>query len=106
MVRRRITDNCIAKRLYEWSTPYLQVIGYVVLLGTMVTGLWIGFTFIKAAQAATGDIEALKRFQEETVVTLAVQKSTDENIKSQLNRMESIQGKIFERINQIADRRH
>jgi F0F1-type ATP synthase membrane subunit c/vacuolar-type H+-ATPase subunit K len=106
MVRRRVTDNCIAKRLYEKMTPYIQLGGYLVLLGSIFTGLWIGFNFIKAAQAASADVEALKQFKEETIITLAVQKTTDENIKSQLNRMENIQGKIFERINQIADRRH
>jgi F0F1-type ATP synthase membrane subunit c/vacuolar-type H+-ATPase subunit K len=80
MVRRRVTDNCIAKRLYEKMTPYIQLGGYLILLGSIFTGLWIGFNFIKAAQAATADIEALKQFQEETIVTLAVQKTTDENI--------------------------
>lgn len=106
MIHRRVTDNCLAKRLYDKMTPYLQIAGYVVLLGTIVTGLWIGFTFIRQAQAASSDVEALKQFKEETVITLAVQKTTDENIKSQLNRMEMVQGKIFDRINQIADRGH
>ena len=104
MIHRRITDRCMAKRLYERVTPYIQLGGFLALVGSILTGLWMGFCFIAAANANTSAIATLQQFQETTVVKLAVQEETDKNIKNQLNRIEAIQGKVFERINQIADR--
>lgn len=104
MIQRRITDRCLAKRLYERFTPYIQLGGFLAVLGSVLAGMWVGFCFIASANANTQAIATLQQFQETTVVTLAVQKATDDNIKNQLNRIESIQGKIFERINQVADR--
>lgn len=48
---RRITDKCIAKRLWEAGTPYLQVAGYFPVLGGIATAVYILCGFVKDTEA-------------------------------------------------------
>ena len=49
--QRRKTDQCIAKRLWEIGTPYIQSGGFVTILGGLATIAWMTFTFINNTEA-------------------------------------------------------
>lgn len=60
MPKRRKLDNCVFKKFYDFCTPYLQVGGYLIMLGTLVAALFMGFSFLQKtneANAAVLDIQ-------------------------------------------------
>jgi len=94
----------ILKFWHQWSWA-VSACGFFVILGTLGTGLYIGACFIETANASAAAVIRLEEFRQNTEIILAMQKEDNQNIKEQLSRMENVQGKIFERINQIADKR-
>lgn len=55
--RRRRADKCIALRIYEMGTPYIQLIGWV---GVAVPVMFTAFTFVSSAIAFGDRIDRLE----------------------------------------------
>lgn len=89
----------ILKFWHQWSWA-ISVIAYVFMFGAMVA------TRENAIAENTKHIATIEddRYKENMPVRMATQEESTKNIKETLGRMEMVQGKIFERINQIADR--
>ena len=68
---RRETDNCFIKSLYDKATPYIQLGGYLVMLGTILGGLYIGFSFVATANANTTAVADLQTFKSDTQIAIA-----------------------------------
>lgn len=88
---------------HRWR-DFIQLAGYFVMLGTILTALYMGFCFIETANATAETVSKLQEFKEDTRIAIATQKEDTQYIKDRLSEMQMVQGKIFERINQIADR--
>lgn len=65
---RRETDNCIAKRIYEAATPYVQIIGWVAVVLPI---LFVAFTYVRDVQAYNQRIESLEEFKAESTQKIA-----------------------------------
>lgn len=72
--------------------------------------VWIiaGTTYVATFQTnAAETANGLLRLQEEKLpIRMAIQEQTTKDIADNLQEIKQVQGKIFERINQIADRQH
>jgi len=82
-MRRRANNKCLVKKLWEWASPYQQIIGYLLMLGTIIGGIYQGYKFIDQAQAAITMVDELQDFKSKTEVAIAVlqQESHDTNDK-------------------------
>lgn len=78
---RRKTDNCIAKRLYEATTPYVQLIGWA---GVAVPAIYVAFNFIRDSQAQGDTLHAHE----------ASIRSLEERDAMQNQRLSNIDGKL------------
>ncbi len=50
--------KCLAKRLYELATPYVQLLGWLIVTGSVVIS---GIAIVQQVQAFDGRITALER---------------------------------------------
>ena len=66
---RRQSDKCIAKRLYETATPYVQVIGWIAVA---VPALYAAFSFYFTAQADHAVAQDYLEFKPSIQQSLAV----------------------------------
>jgi len=89
----------ILKFWHQWSWA-IQIVGYIFIFGTIVG------TRENASANNTSDIAAiiLQHKEENLAPRMASQEESTKNIKDSLVRIENIQGKIFDRINKLADR--
>lgn len=55
--------NCIVKRAWEAATPYVQILGYLPLLGGVFTTIYIVCNFIGTTNAYGPSIEELRANQ-------------------------------------------
>lgn len=59
--RRRKVDKCVALRLYERATPYVQMAGWAsVMIGMVFSAMWLSFSFISDSQAYENRIAKLE----------------------------------------------
>lgn len=86
----------VLKFWHKWSWAFHLAVW-------LVMGTTMAVTYRDSIANNTSDIAAIK--QENLAVRMAVQEQANKDIDTRLERMETVQGKIFERINQIADRR-
>lgn len=61
--------KCLAKRLYEIATPYVQLIGWLVVMGTLTTA---GIALVQQVEAFDGRVSALEQAFIESDKRLAV----------------------------------
>jgi len=80
-MNRRITDRCIAKRLWENFTPYVQIAGFILTIGggAIACGMFWG-----AVQDALADVKDIKEWKAQTSVNLAVMQQEIHDIHEQL----------------------
>jgi hypothetical protein len=74
--KRRKTDQCIAKRIWEVGTPYIQSGGFLTILGALLTVAWTTFTFINNTEAYGPAIEDLQHKvseQHDAIITMQQQ---------------------------------
>lgn len=69
---RRKLDKCLMKRLWDKGTPYLQIGGYFVMLGSICGGVWMAFTFIEQANAAIAVTADYQVFKTQQQISMAV----------------------------------
>lgn len=74
----------------------------------LVGGTVMICTYGNATASNTKEITQIQeQHKEENMATrMAVQEATTKDVNDRLSRIESVQGKIFDRVNQIADRSH
>ena len=73
MEYRRRTDTCIAKRLYEICTPYVQIAGFAPVLGGIITTIWLLFGFISNTEAygpAISDLQHTVNQQHDSLIQM------------------------------------
>ncbi len=58
-------------RFYHRWRELSTIIGYFIMLGSILTGLWIGFSFIAQANENTARIDSLELWRAGTAITLA-----------------------------------
>lgn len=89
----------ILKFWHQWS--WVFHIGWALIIAAVY------FTSFQNSAAAntTAIVQMKKEHDDENMKTrMAVQENTTQEINNRLASIEQVQGKIFERINQIADR--
>ena len=87
----------VIKFWHQWSWLY-----HVVWTAVVVTGFIV--TYQNSIASNTADIKAIN--DEKLPERMAVQEQISRDVKDNLADIKTVQGKIFERINQLADRRH
>ena len=58
--KRRQADRCIAKRIYDAATPYVQIAGWLPVIGGIFTAVYLICTFISNTQSYGESITALQ----------------------------------------------
>lgn len=89
----------IVKFWHQWSWAYHICVSIFVFSGMIVT-------YQMTTQANAKEIASLQdvHTSENMSVRMAVQENITKEINNRLDSIETVQGKIFDRINQIADR--
>jgi hypothetical protein len=52
MMQRRAVDKCMAKRVWERTTPYVQILGWLPLFGGAISAIAIAVTFVNDTKAS------------------------------------------------------
>ena len=92
-------------RFYHRWRELINIGGWLIMFCTVCSGIYIICDFISTANATAASVTELKQFREDTKVSQAKQGEDIKNINEKLEHIDLVQGKIFDRINQIADRR-
>lgn len=66
-----MNHKCIVKKLYEIGTPYIQLGGYLTLMATLISGLWMVYSFIAQSNATAAAMTDYEAFKTDTKVKLA-----------------------------------
>lgn len=70
-MKRRSSDDCPAKKLWDWGTPYIQILGFVA---TIIAVTFAGGGKWDEVNAAIGDVATLKIWQAQVNTQQAVMK--------------------------------
>ena len=73
------------KKLYDLATPYLQVGGYFVMLGSIFTGLWMIYSFIQQGNASAATLNDYAQFKEETQQQLSSLQRGQEDMSKEVH---------------------
>lgn len=57
--KRRQSDRCIAKRVYDAATPYVQIAGWLPIIGGIFTAVYLICNFISTTQSYGESITAV-----------------------------------------------
>lgn len=91
----------ILKFWHQWSWAYHICVSIVLMTSLIIT-------YENATAQNTKDIADItaELTKENMSVRMAVQETTTQDINKKLEDIKNVQGKIFDRINQIVDRDH
>lgn len=53
---RRINDKCIAKKLYEQGTPYVQILGWVAVMCSVFIGIGVYYSKVEAYDGRINEV--------------------------------------------------
>jgi len=60
--QRRKEDRCAIVRLWNWATPYIQIVGFIITIGTVI---FVGGGKWNDVNASIQDVQSLKSWREQ-----------------------------------------
>ena len=67
-----MSRKCFIRDLWYKFTPYLQIGGYFVMLGSILSGVYVCVQFVDKASEAMAAVSELQEFKADTKVSIAV----------------------------------
>lgn len=90
--KRRISDRCLAKKLWDVLEPYLKTGGWTTIIGAMLTIAWAVFSFIQQGNASADTLEDYLVFKSSVQSDIAALKRGQDDMADEVHAIYLIVG--------------